>query len=73
MSDASDLYDCHVEKRELKYDLIELQAKFGKALTFVKELAKDFPDRDDYRDCLKDEARELLMEIGELDESIKTD
>jgi len=69
----------HTEDHEHKLDIVCLQCvinkykQYDKLLAFLKELAKDFPDRDDYRDCLKDESRELLMEIGELDESIKTD
>lgn len=39
--------------------------KYTRLLDFVRELTFDFPDRDNYREVMQDEAKELLKEIGE--------
>jgi hypothetical protein len=41
-------------------------ARHDKMLDFIKELAKDFPDRDVYREILQEQAQDLLKEIGKL-------
>jgi hypothetical protein len=42
-------------------DLVNLH---NKLLDFVIELSKPFPDRDDYREFIREEAEKLLKDIG---------